>query len=115
MFNPLMLKIGSYALVAIVAASCAWKICSWKNDSAYKTVIATLQKEYEAAIARNKILSDSLTALQIKNQKRIGELNAQLQEELKKSPVYISCTVPDSGVQLFQSSVSSANKVRPTK
>ncbi len=115
MFNPLMLKLGASALAVVAAFGLGWKVCSWRNDSEYKAVIATLQKEYEAAVAKNKILSDSLTALQIKNQKRIGELNAQLQEELKKSPIYISCTVPDSGVQLFQSSVSSANKVRPTK
>lgn len=114
MFNPLMLKLGTSALAVVAAFGLGWKICSWKNDSAYKYALNSIQKQYNAQLVQYK--SDSEKRLQQLNSQLtiVGNINAKLKEELKSAPVYHECKLPDSGMQLRASAISSANKAPST-
>lgn len=115
MLNALAIKIGVSALAIVVAFGLGWKICSWKNDSVYKQTITTIQKQYNEKLAQYK--SDSEKRLQDVNKQliQIGNINAKLKTELKSAPIYHECVLPDSGVQLRSSAISSANKTSTSK
>lgn len=122
MLNALAIKIGASTLAIVAAFGLGWKICSWKNDSQYKDAYSklqqqyvNLQQQYNDLMDKNKLLYDSLNDLKIKNQKRINELNGQLQKEIKAHPQYSSNIVPDSGVQFYNATINSANQAKPTK
>lgn len=115
MLSPLAIKIGASALAIVAAFGLGWKICSWKNDSAYKAALNSIQKQYNEQLAQYK--SDSEKRLEDINKQliQIGSINAKLKTEIKSAPVYHECVLPDSGMQLRSNSISSANKVPTTK
>lgn len=115
MFNPLMLKLGASALSVMAAFGLGWKICSWKNDSAYKEVYAAMAKQLNDANAKNQALENENQANKAAYQKKLEQANANIKTEIKTVPVYRDCIVPDNGVRLLNDKAAAVSKTLSAK
>lgn len=114
MFSPLLIKIGGYALgcvvVLSVGISIGYKYTKYKYDSAYKESYAAMAKQLNESNARNQKLQEATDALKADYQKKIEGVNEKVKTEIKLVPVYQSCIVPDSGMQLCKSAANNTNQ-----
>lgn len=110
MLSPLAIKIGSAALIISASFGLGWKICSWKNDSGYKRIVEAQAKQLNEANQRNQQLQQASDALKADYQKKIEGVNEKVKTEIKLVPVYQSCIVPDSGLQLCKSAATNTNQ-----
>jgi hypothetical protein len=115
MFNPLTLKIGASALAIASAFGLGWKICSWKNDSAYKDSYAALMKQLNDANVKNQQLSNTYNDLLKKDQSQSNKVDQNVKVEIQKYPVYIDCKYTDGGMQSIKSTVDQANQTKSAK
>lgn len=116
MFNPLMLKVGTIALSAIAAFGLGWKVCSWKNDSAYKDGYTALVQQLNDANAKNQALENENRANKIEFQKKLVEVaNASIKKEVNSAPIYRDCVVPDNSVRLLNDKADAVSKTLSAK
>lgn len=115
MLNPLAIKIGASALAIVAAFGLGWKICSWKNDSAYRHAYADLQKQVEIQQKKNSDILDQNKAVIDNYKKQVGALDDQLKNEIHKNVVYTDCKLTPNWVRLKSERNSKANQAITAK
>lgn len=114
-FNPLFLRFMAGIVFFIGSFSAGWVVKSWQVDGQYKDYY---EKYYEHALAevKTQALANQALAETYQNkvafyQKQMDVLNGQVKNEIAQHSIYGQCNMPDSGVQLINSAVDSANKI----
>lgn len=92
-----------------------WVTQGWKYDSQYKESYIQVVAEVKAQDLANQTLAQEYQRKIGSYQKQMAALNGQVKTEITEHSVYSDCSIPDSGVQLINSAVDSANKAITSK
>lgn len=94
----------------IVSFSAGWKIKEWKYDSQYKQSYLQAMAEIKTQDLVNQKMAQEYQRKTLLYTKKVELLNVQVKTEVASHSIYTSCAMPDSGLQLINSAVDTANQ-----
>lgn len=113
--NTIGSNIVVFAIAITIAFGAGWKIKGWRDDSQYKDHYVQAISALKAQDLANQKMAQEYQSKVSDYQNKVDVLNGQIKNEVVEHSIYSECVLPGSGVQLLNTTVDSANKIKSSK